>query len=75
MDIQSEKLNFIKWFSGITDQSVINEFTALKSKKEADWWDTISVEEKVEIEEGIAQADRGEVQPHDFVMDKYKKWL
>jgi len=74
MDIQSEKLNFIRWFSGITDQSVIKEFTTLKREKETDWWDTTSVEERTEIEEGIAQAERGEMKPHDLVMDKYKKW-
>ena len=26
-----------------------------------DWWDEISAEERAEIEEGLAQADRGEV--------------
>lgn len=75
MDIQSEKLNFIQWFSGVTDLSVIKEFIAMKREKEHDWWDMISAEEKAEIEEGLAQADSGEVVPHNQVMDKYKKWL
>jgi len=33
-----------------------------------DWWNEISDEEKAEIEEGIAQADRGELIPHDEIM-------
>ena len=43
--------------------------------KEQDWWDEISTEEQAEIEEGLAQADRGELIPHEEVMAKYKKWL
>jgi hypothetical protein len=75
MDIQSEKLNFIQWFSGVTDLTTIQEFIAMKKEKEQDWWDMVSGEEKAEIEEGLAQADRGEVRAHNEVMDKYKKWL
>ena len=75
MDIQSEKLNFIHWFSGVTDQSTIKEFIALRNEKEPDWWDMISSEEKAEIEEGLTQADKGEVISHNQVMDAYKKWL
>jgi len=75
MDIQSEKLNFIQWFSGVTDLPTIKRFIAIQKEKEQDWWDMVSSEEKVEIEEGLAQADRGEVISHNQVMDKYKKWL
>ena len=41
-------------------------------EQEKDWWDQLSKEEKAEIEEGLAQADRGEVVPHKEVMAKYK---
>jgi len=34
----------------------------------------IDAEEQAEIEEGLAQADRGEVIPHEEVMAKYQKW-
>jgi predicted transcriptional regulator len=43
------------------------------NEKETDWWDEISVEEKSDIEEGLAQADRGQVVPHHKVMERYKK--
>ena len=77
MDIQSEKLNFIRWFSGVTDPSTIKRFIAIKKEKEQeqDWWNMISSEEKTEIEEGLVQADRDEMKPHNQVMAKYKKWL
>lgn len=48
----------------------------MKEKKEVDWWDEISAEERAEIEEGLVQADKGELVPHKEVMLKYyKKWL
>jgi predicted transcriptional regulator len=45
------------------------------AKDMTDWWDEIDEDEKAEIEEGIAQADRGEVIPHQEVMAKYQQWL
>jgi len=75
MDIQAEKLRLIEWLAGLNDTRTLNEFITLKKKKEVDWWDEISVEERSEIEEGLAQADRGELVPHEEVMAKYKKWL
>jgi predicted transcriptional regulator len=75
MDIKAEKLELIQWLAGVSDTGIIKEFVNLKKSKEVDWWDTISAEERAEIQEGIAQADRGEVIPHEEVMNKYKKWL
>lgn len=75
MDLQAEKLRLIEWLAGLNDPVTIEELVSLKNAKSHDWWDEISVEEKSEIEEGIAQADRGELVPHEEVMKKYQKWL
>jgi len=75
MDIQSEKLQLIEWLAGLNDAKVLSEFITLKKKKEVDWWDRISAEEREEIQIGLAQADKGEVIPHEEVMVKCKKWL
>lgn len=75
MDIQAEKLQLIEWLAGLNDTRVLNEFITLKKTKEVDWWDEISAEERSEIEEGLAQADRGELVPHKEVVAKYQKWL
>jgi predicted transcriptional regulator len=74
MDIHVEKLQLIHWLTQLTDEKVIAEIVALRNKKE-DWWDEISADEKAEIEEGIAQANRGETKPHAEVRKKYEKWL
>ena len=74
MDIQAEKLNLIKWLTDVNEPSIISQFVALRKKQQADWWDNISEEEKDEIIDGIAQADNGDVLPHEEVMAKYEKW-
>ncbi|PWL28530.1 hypothetical protein [uncultured Roseivirga sp.] len=75
MDIQAEKLRLIEWLASLRDSKTISELIAFKKSKETDWWDEISLEEKAEIEEGLVQADRGELVPHKQVMAKYDKWL
>ena len=75
MDIQAEKLRLIEWLAGLNDTKTLYEFITLKKKKEVDWWDEISPEEQAGIEEGLAQADRGELIPHEEAMAKFKKWL
>jgi predicted transcriptional regulator len=62
----------------ITDSNILNAVKTLLSERtdtQTDWWDIISDEERAEIEQGLAEADRGEVISHEEVMAKYKKWL
>ncbi|WP_420318584.1 hypothetical protein [Ekhidna sp.] len=75
MDIQAEKIRLIEWLAGLNDPKTLSEFISLKNKKEVDWWDEISAEEKKEIEEGLEQADKDELIPHEEVMSKHNKWL
>ena len=75
MDIQAEKLDLIKWLMDIEEPAVLQKLIALKNDQQTDWWDLIDDEERAEIEEGLAEADRGNVIPHEEVMAKYKKWL
>ena len=74
MDLQAEKLGLIQWLAQLTDESMIAKIRALRSEQE-DWWDQITVEEKAEIEEGLLQADQGEVKSHSEIRMKYEKWL
>ena len=77
------KSNLYKLIDSINDSKTLNAIYTLLSKKEAkniDWWDGISSKEKAAIEEGLAQAERGEVVSHEDVMkashkliSKYKK--
>lgn len=74
MDFQAEKLQLIEWLAKLNDPTTLKRFIALKIEQDKDWWDILSAEERSEIEEGLAQADRGEVVSHKKVMAKYNKW-
>lgn len=60
MDLQAEKLHLIQWITQLTDERVVAMIKALREGTR-DWWDEISAEEKAEVEEGLTQADRGEL--------------
>ena len=79
MDIQAD----IKWIQAelmkVRDPELISAFKSLlkyrKKKLQTDWWDEISDEEKAEINEGIDQADKGELISHAEIKKSYSKWL
>lgn len=76
MNLQAKKLELVQLIINTKKPLTLKKVEeVLKSEKEQDWWDTISDEERAEIEQGLAEADRGEVIPHEEVMAKYKKWL
>ncbi len=72
MNIETRKINLISWISHLQDENMLSRIEELQSQKQ-DWWDMISDEERAEIEEGIAQADRGELKTTDEVLAKYQK--
>jgi predicted transcriptional regulator len=78
MDVIELRADLHNMIDKISDSNVLIAVKTLlsgKTIKQADWWNTISEEEREEIMQGIAEADRGELIPHDEVMAKYKKWL
>ena len=74
MDIQAEKIDLIKWLADIEEPAVLQKLIALKNDQQTDWWDLIDDEERAEIEEGLAEADRGEGISHQEFIAKYDKW-
>ena len=79
MNTAEVKLHLFQLINNTNDPSLLDKayttLSKLLSKKETDWWDTISAEERAGIEEGIAQADRGELIPHEKAMKIIKTRL
>jgi predicted transcriptional regulator len=74
-ELRSDLHNMI---DNITDSNILNAVKTLLAGKiatQADWWNVISDEERAEIEQGLSEAEKGEVITHEEVMAKYKKWL
>ena len=76
MSIAELKNYLVKQIIDIEDESLLEKVksfvSSLRREKSADWWDELSQEEKDALDEGIAQADRGELIPHDEVMKEIK---
>ena len=73
MDLQAKKLELIQKILDTEKPSVLTKVEAVfKKEKGADWWDEISNGEKAAIEEGLAEADRGELIPHEEVMKEVR---
>ena len=78
MDVTELRANLHNMIDKISDKNILKALRTLlyeKAASKADWWDTISQEEQEEIEQGLSEADRGEVISHEEVMKRYKKWL
>lgn len=77
MDVIELRADLHNMIDKITDSNVLNAVKTLllsKSLSQTDWWDTISEDERSEIQQGLSDAENGEVIPHEEVMAKYKKW-
>ena len=78
MDVVELRTDLHNMIDKITDSNILNALKIILSSKslsQADWWETISDEERAEIEQGLKEAEKGELVSHEEVMTKYKKWL
>jgi len=73
MELQSTRVELAKMVLNETNETILQQIRNLFEQEKSDWWDTISEEEKKEIELGLAQADKGNTKPHEEVMSKYDK--
>ncbi|OFY51581.1 MAG: hypothetical protein A2W85_01445 [Bacteroidetes bacterium GWF2_41_31] len=78
MDVIELRTDLHNMIDKISDSNILLAVKTLLSSNnlnQTDWWETINETERAEIEQGINEAERGEVIPHEEVMEKYKKWL
>lgn len=75
MDIQSEKLNLIRWLAGIEDIKLIHQLKVWQSSTEGNSTTTLTKEEKSAIDQGLKSIKQGRVKSDDQVkqstQDKY----
>ncbi len=75
LKIQNKKLELIQWLSSLEDLNTINKIVQLKTNENKDWWNSIANEERLAIENGLADADEGKLNPHSKAKALYEKWL
>jgi hypothetical protein len=74
MDLQAEKLGILQTIMGTNDEGLILDIKAFLSDRKVDWYDELSEEQRRDVLEGIAEADRGETVPHSEVVKLFGKW-
>lgn len=75
MDLATRKNNFIHELTTVDEQLLEKLETMLQLfKSKTDWSTELSQEEETEINEGIHQADNGELISHLDVIKKFDKW-
>jgi hypothetical protein len=76
LTVEKEKLEIIKWVTGLKDDSTIGKLKMLRKKPgNTDWWIEVTEEEKIAIDKGLADIRSGRVTPHKEAKKLYEKWL
>ena len=73
MNLKAKKLELVQMILNTDKPSVLAKVEAVfKKEKGADWWDQLGEDLKAELEESLAEADRGELIPHEEVMKEVR---
>ena len=73
MNIQAKKLKLVQMIINTDKPALLKRVEEVFMKETAvDWWDEISEAERESIEKGLAEADRGDLIPHEEVMKEVK---
>jgi hypothetical protein len=71
MDIKAEKLNVLQQIINTNDLSLIREIKSLLNRREQDWLDDLSKNQKKDVEDGISQLDNGIFLSHEEAKNKF----
>ena len=71
MNIQAEKLELVRLILDTNNPNILNSIRGLFTKsKTTDFWETLSQEQKNDIQEGIGEIEKGEtVDYNDFIKE------
>jgi hypothetical protein len=73
MDIEIEKLELIKLLKATNDVSIIDSIKKIFNASKKDFWEELTEAQKLDIEEGERQIERGEFVDFDEFIQKYLK--
>jgi len=66
----------VKKYVDKADDKVVKMLYAMTGTEQGDdWWDHLPKKVQAEIDEAIADLDRGNGIPHEEVIKKYSKWF
>ena len=72
MNIQAEKLELVRLILDTNNPSILKSIKVFFTKRKAfDFWDTLSIEQKNDIQEGLEEVERGEIVDYNEFMQEY----
>lgn len=72
MDIELEKLELIKLLEATNDVTIIASIKKIFNASKKDFWEELTEAQKLDIEEGERQIERGEFVEYETMMKKYR---
>ena len=69
MNIEATKLELMQLLLNTNKENILMKIKHIFQEEEKDWWADLSAAEQSEIEEGLKQAEKGEVASHSTVID------
>lgn len=77
MDTNSldKKIDLIQWLSSIEDAQLLDKLIQFRKEQNPDGWNSISEEEKMSIQKGMEDAEKGKLIDHSQAKAIYEKWL
>jgi predicted transcriptional regulator len=73
MNLQEKKLELVQLILNTEKPAILEKVEAvLKKEDDVDWWDELSEDERKAIEQGIKEADNGELKSHAEVLKERK---
>jgi hypothetical protein len=72
MSIAVKKIELIEWLTRLQDEKSIKKVEGLRKELEADWWSTLTAEQREDIEAGIADLEAGRKKDFKKVLSKYR---
>ncbi|MBP7397304.1 MAG: hypothetical protein KA933_10110 [Flavobacterium sp.] len=72
MDIELEKLELIKLLEATNDATIIASIKKIFNASKKDFWEELTEAQKLDIEEGERQIERGEFVEYETMMKKYR---
>lgn len=73
MDIAATKMELMRLLLETEKESVLAKLKVV-FEEESDWGEQLSPREKAELEEGLRQADRGELIEEQEITKLFEKW-
>lgn len=74
MNIQAEKLELMKMILETDNPKILESIKNLfRNERKADFWDSLSEEQKQEIELGIGEVEDGKTVDYETIMRKHRK--